>query len=454
MDHDKPAGSASGTPRASFAELLRTFGKIGLLGFGGPAGQIALMHRILVDEKQWIGESRFLHALNFCMLLPGPEAQQLATYIGWMLHRTRGAVAAGLLFILPGFCVIVGLSAAYMLFQQSAWLDTVFFGLKAAVLAIVIEALLRVARRALKTRLMLAVAAMAFLALFLFGAPFPLVIAAAGLGGFLVARVRPDLLAAPTGHGVPESSRAIDALPPVHPTWRRALGMITVWGGIWASLPLLLVALFGWDSVYPPIALFFSKMAVVTFGGAYAVLSYVAQEAVGAYGWLKPGEMLDGLALAETTPGPLILVLTFVGFIAGFRDAAGLDPLTGGLLGALLATWVTFAPCFLWILLGAPHVERLLGNKALALALGTVTAAVVGVILNLALWFGLHVLFASHRLVSLGPLSVELPVPSSLDPAALLLAGAAAIALLRFRWGVLPVLAGCAIAGAALRQFT
>ncbi len=451
MNQESPAGSTPGTPRVSFGELLRTFGKIGLLSFGGPAGQIALMHRLLVDEKKWIGEGRFLHALNYCMLLPGPEAQQLATYIGWMMHRTPGALAAGLLFILPGFFVIVALSTVYMLFHQTAWLDTVFFGLKAAVLAIVVEALLRVARRALGTRLMVAVAALAFLALFLFQVPFPLVIAAAGLGGFLVARVRPDLLAPATPHGEPAAAEIVDALAPVLPTWRRALGITAVWIGIWASLPLLLIVLFGWDSDFTPIALFFSKMAVVTFGGAYAVLSYVAQEAVGTYGWLRPGEMLDGLALAETTPGPLIMVLTFVGFIAGFRDASGLDPLTGGLLGALLATWVTFAPCFLWILLGAPHVERLLANRALALALGTVTAAVVGVILNLALWFGLHVLFAAHAPVALGPLALELPVPASLDPLALLLTAAAMIALLRFKWGVLPVLAGCAGAGAALR---
>ncbi|MEN3974544.1 chromate efflux transporter [Emcibacter sp. SYSU 3D8] len=440
-------------PHVSFGEAFRTFGKIGLLSFGGPAGQIALMHRILVDEKKWVGEDRFLHALNFCMLLPGPEAQQLATYIGWMLHRTRGAIVAGLLFILPGFCVIAALSTAYMLFQQTTWIDTVFFGLKAAVLAIVVEALLKVARRALKSRAMVAVAALAFLALFLFKLPFPLVIAAAALAGYLAARIRPSLIALPSGHAGPAALMAVDARSPVQPTVRRALGLTAVWLAIWGSLPLLLVGLFGWDSVYAPIALFFSKMAVVTFGGAYAVLSYVAQEAVGTYAWLRPGEMLDGLALAETTPGPLIMVLTYVGFIAGFRDAAGLDPVIGGLIGALLATWVTFAPCFLWILLGAPYVERLLGNRALTMALSTVTAAVVGVILNLALWFGLHMLFADHRAFSLGPLDMELPVPASLDPLALLLAAAAMIALMRFKWGVLPTLAGCAVAGAALQVF-
>jgi chromate transporter len=449
LEHDLMDGPTP--PRVSFGEAFRTFGKIGLLSFGGPAGQIALMHKVLVDEKRWIGETRFLHALNYCMLLPGPEAQQLATYIGWMLHRAPGAIMAGLLFIVPGFFVIVALSTAYMLFHQTQWLDTVFFGLKAAVLAIVVEALLRVARRALKTRLMVAMAALAFLSLFLLRLPFPLVIAAAGLGGYMVAKWKPGLLAPAASHATAAGPEAIDALPQVAPTWRRAIGVTAIWLLIWASLPLLLVTVFGWDSVYVPVATFFSKMAVVTFGGAYAVLSYVAQEAVGTYHWLRPGEMLDGLALAETTPGPLILVLTFVGFIAGFRDAAGLDPLVGGLLGALLATWVTFAPCFLWIMLGAPYVERLLGNRALTLALASVTAAVVGVILNLALWFGLHVLFSAHWLVELGPLALDLPVPGSLDPLALLLAAAAMIALLRFKWGVVPVLAGCAAAGAGLR---
>jgi chromate transporter len=438
------------TSRVSFGETVRTFARIGLLSFGGPAGQIALMHRVLVEEKQWVGERRFLHALNYCMLLPGPEAQQLATYIGWMMHRTPGAIAAGLLFILPGFFVILALSTAYMTFQQTAWLGTVFFGLKAAVLAVVIEALLRVARRALKTRFMVAVAAAAFLALFLLHLPFPLVIAAAGMAGFLVARVNPSLLL-PGGAQPPDPPGAIDALPQVAPTWRRAIRVIAAGTCLWASLPLLLAVLFGWDSVYVPIATFFSKMAVVTFGGAYAVLSYVAQQAVDTYGWLRPGEMLDGLALAETTPGPLILVLTYVGFIAGFRDAAGVGPMAGGMLGALLATWVTFVPCFLWILLGAPYVERLLHNRALALALAAVTAAVVGVILNLSLWFGLHVLFAVHRTATFGPVTLDVPLPSSLDPMALVLALAASVALLRFKWSLPLVLAGCALAGAGLR---
>jgi chromate transporter len=437
--------------RVSFGEALRTWARIGLLSFGGPAGQIALMHRILVEEKRWIGEARFLHALNYCMLLPGPEAQQLATYIGWMLHRTRGALAAGLLFILPGFCVIMTLSTLYMLFHQTGWLATVFFGLKAAVLAVVVEALIRVGRRALKTGFMRGIAAAAFLALFLLKLPFPLVIALAALAGWLAAHYRPGLLAPAGGHDTPAADDPVDRLPAVAPTWRRAAGVLLAWGAVWASLPALLIAIFGWDSVFAPIAGFFSRMAVVTFGGAYAVLAYVAQEAVGTYAWLRPGEMLDGLALAETTPGPLILVLTYVGFIAGFREAAGVGPLAGGMLGGLLATWVTFAPCFLWIMLGAPYVERLLGNRRLSLALAAITAAVVGVILNLALWFALHVLFARVERVEAGPLAVDLPDPASLDPLALLLAAAAMLMLFRLKWGLLPTLAACAAAGAALK---
>jgi chromate transporter len=440
--------------QVSFGEAVRTWAKIGLLGFGGPAGQIALMHRILVDEKKWIGEARFLHALNFCMLLPGPEAQQLATYIGWMLHRTPGALAAGLLFILPGFCVILALSILYSLFQQTAWLEALFFGLKAAVLAIVVEALLKVGRRALKTPLMRLIAAAAFLSLFLLNLPFPLVIALAGITGYWVAKVNPALLAPAASPGGLQAAEPVDRLAPVAPSWRRSLRIVAVWGAVWASLPLLLIALFSWDSVYLPIAAFFSKMAVVTFGGAYAVLAYVAQEAVETYAWLRPGEMVDGLALAETTPGPLILVLSFVGFIAGFRDAAGLDPLVGGVLGAVLATWVTFAPCFLWILLGAPWVEKLLGNKALSLALSAITAAVVGVILNLALWFGLHVIFAGVTPHALGPLRIDLPDPATLDVAALALGAFALLALLRLKWKMLSVLAVCALAGAAIRWVT
>ena len=314
-------GSAEGAA-VSFAEAWRTWLKIGLLGFGGPAGQIALMHRILVDEKRWVSEARFLHALNYCMLLPGPEAQQLATYVGWLLHRTLGGVVAGTLFVLPGFVVIVTLSTIYALFQDTPALETLFFGLKAAVLAVVIEAVLRVGKRALKNRAMVALAAVAFVAIFALGVPFPLIVLGAGLIGLIGARLRPDLFA-PPAHGPAGGVETALERQMAHsePSLARAARVIVVWGALWAALPLLLLAIFGTASVYATIAVFFSKMAVVTFGGAYAVLAYVAQQAVETLGWLQPGEMLDGLAMAETTPGPLILVLTYVGFLASFRAA-------------------------------------------------------------------------------------------------------------------------------------
>jgi chromate transporter len=436
----------------SFAEAWRTWLKIGLLGFGGPAGQIALMHRILVDEKRWVSEGRFLHALNYCMLLPGPEAQQLATYIGWLLHRTLGGVVAGTLFVLPGFVVIVTLSTIYALFQDTPALETLFFGLKAAVLAVVVEAVLRVGKRALKNRVMVALAAVAFVAIFALGIPFPLIVLGAGLIGLLGARLRPDLFAPSTHGGAAAADTALERqMAHSEPSLAHALRVIVVWGGLWAALPLLLMAVFGASSVFATIAVFFSKMAVVTFGGAYAVLAYVAQQAVETLGWLQPGEMLDGLAMAETTPGPLILVLTYVGFLASFRDATGLDPLLAGFLGAVLTTWVTFVPCFLWIFLGAPYIESLRGNRLLGGALSAITAAVVGVILNLAVWFALHALFGEVRVVQLGPLSPSVPVLGTLDPWAALLAAGAMVAMFRFKVGMLPTLAGCAVAGAVIR---
>jgi chromate transporter len=439
-------------PAPSFAEAFRVWVKIGLLSFGGPAGQIALTHRILVDEKRWISEPQFLHALNYCMLLPGPEAQQLATYVGWLLHRTKGALAAGLLFILPGFAVIIGLSLIYALFHETRWLDTLFFGLKAAVLAIVVQALIRIGRRALKNRLMLAFALAAFVALFVFHVAFPYVVLIAGLAGLLGARVAPKLLTG-SSHGAGRLDEG-DVLPlrPGEAGWPRALRVLIVCALVWLSLPAILIGAFGWESVYAPIAGFFSKMAVVTFGGAYAVLSYVAQEAVTTYGWLSPGEMLDGLAMAETTPGPLIMVLSYVGFLAGFRDPTGLGGIAGGLLGGLLATWVTFAPCFLWILVGAPYVERLRGNRALSAGLGAITAAVVGVIANLALWFALHVLFGAHLTHRAGPVELDLPIAASVDYGAVILVVAALIGVLGLKAPIWLTLLACAAGGAALRQ--
>jgi chromate transporter len=396
------------------------------------------MHRVLVEERRWVDETRFLHALNFCMLLPGPEAQQLATYVGWLLHGTRGGVAAGTLFVLPGSLAVLALSALYAELREVGAVAALFFGLKPAVLAVVVEALLRIARRALRGRLHVAVAAAAFVALFAFGVPFPLIVLGAGLFGALFRPAWPDAL---------EPARATAAPAP-----GQALRALAFWGGLWALPIVLLLALNGRGQVFVDIALFFSRAAVVTFGGAYAVLAYIAQQAVDRYGWLQPGEMLDGLGLAETTPGPLILVTQFVGFLAAHRAPGALPPLLAGALGAALTTWVTFTPCFLWIFLAAPYVEALRGRRALSGALAAITAAVVGVIANLALWFALHVVFEVVTPLRAGPLSLLVPAPTSLRPAALALAVAALLAMLRFRVGMLPTLAASALAGAAWRH--
>lgn len=442
----------------SFAEAAKVWARIGVLGFGGPAGQIALMHKELVEDRRWISESRFLHALNFCMLLPGPEAQQLATYIGWLLHGTRGGIAAGLLFILPGFFVILGLSCAYAQFQQTDWLTSLFFGLKAAVLAIVIEAVIRVGRRALKTRFSLIVAALAFAALFFFDLPFPLVVLAAGIAGYVATRLQPatgeKAVAAAAKQALADRPSVIDSsFPDGASSWSRTFQVLATWLVLWIAPFIIIGIVLGFATVYTAIGLFFSKMAVVTFGGAYAVLAYVAQQAVEAYHWLKPGEMLDGLALAETTPGPLVLVLSFVGFMAAFRAPLGLDPLVSGLLGATLATWVTFVPCFLWIFLGAPYVEALRNNRALSGALAAISAAVTGVILNLAVWFSLHVLFSSVDRFAAGPMSMPLPVWQTFQLPAFGLALLAAALLFFFKRGVVATLAICAVAGWLIRGF-
>lgn len=445
-------------PHPTFAETTRVWAKIGLLSFGGPAGQIALMHKELVEERRWISESRFLHALNFCMLLPGPEAQQLATYIGWLLHGTRGGIVAGLLFILPGFFVILGLSSAYAMFQQTDWLSGLFFGLKAAVLAIVIEAVIRVGRRALKTRFACIVAALAFAALFFFDLPFPLVIVAAGIAGYAATRLQPatgeKAMAAAAKQALADRPSVIDSGFPDGPSsWSRTFQILATWLILWIAPFIVIGAMLGFGTVYTAIGLFFSKMAVVTFGGAYAVLAYVAQQAVETYQWLKPGEMLDGLVLAETTPGPLVLVLSFVGFMAAFRAPLGIDPLVSGLLGATLATWVTFVPCFLWIFLGAPYVETLRNNRALSGALAAISAAVTGVILNLAVWFGLHVLFSEVSRFSAGPVSMPLPVWQTFQLPAFCLALLAAVLLFFFKRGIVTTLAICAVAGWMIRGF-
>lgn len=431
--------------------------RIALLSFGGPAGQIAVMHRILVDEKRWIGEQRFLHALNYCMLLPGPEAQQLATYIGWLMHRTKGGVVAGVLFILPGAAAIMALSWVYVLYGRLGIVSALFFGLKAAVLAVVLQAVTRIGARALRTTATRLLALASFVLIFFFNAPFPLIVLGAGAVGWWSGRQGHAAFRS-GGHGSSKQSGVADADTllgeelPAHarPARRETILTALIWLALWLiPVAALLIAL-GPDHVFSRIATFFSTMAMVTFGGAYAVLAYVAQQAVEQNGWLSPSEMLDGLGMAETTPGPLIMVLQFVGFLGAYRDPGALSPLLAGTLGGLLATWVTFVPCFLWIFLGAPFIERLRGNVAVVGALSAITAAVVGVVLNLAVWFALHTLFREAATLAVGPIHFDAPVIGSIDPWATLLAGLAGVAVFRLRANVILTLVGTSAAGLAL----
>ncbi len=417
-----------------FSQAVGVWLRVAALSFGGPAGQIALMHRILVDEQQWIDEDRFMHALNYCMLLPGPEAQQLATYIGWLMHGYKGGLVAGTLFILPGFFAIWVLSVLYASYHHLTFVEALFYGLKPAVLGVVVEALLRIGRRSLKNRFLKALAGLAFVAIFVFNVPFPIIVGAAALVGYLN---RSWLAAPPADPG----SR------PAPVPWQRSARLLALFLVLWFGPLLVLASTFGADSIFVREGLFFSRMAVVTFGGAYSVLAYVAQAAVEQFQWLKPGEMLDGLGMAETTPGPLIMVLEFVGFLAAFREPGSLPPLVAGTLGAFVTTWVTFVPCFLFIFLGAPYVERLRGHRGWSAALSAITAAVVGVVLNLSVWFALHVLFRELR--SVGPL--ELPVLSSLDPAALALAVLALLCLFRWKLGMMKTLGLCLLMGLLFR---
>jgi chromate transporter len=435
----------------SFADAIRVWLRIGLLSFGGPAGQIAMLHREIVEERRWIGERRFLHALNFCTLLPGPEAQQLATYLGWLMHGVKGGLAAGILFVMPGAAVMLALSLLYATLGDVPLIAALFFGLKCAVLVLVVEALLRIGRRALKGRAAWGLAAAAFVALFVFGVPFPAVVIAAGIVGYCA----PDAFAG-GGHKAAsgDAPALIDAALAADPgrparmaAGARRAGMIAL--ALWLAPVAVLISTVG--GTYGDIAWFFSKMAVVTVGGAYAVLAYVAQDAVQSYHWLAAPEMLAGLGLAETTPGPLILVLQFVGFLAGYRASGALTGVAGGIAASALTLWVTFAPCFVFVFLGAPLIERLQANRTLSGALGAVTAAVVGVIANLALWFGLRVLFRDIVAVPFGPVSVDLPALRSLDPAAAALAVLAAFCLFRLKLGVLRTLGIAAAAGLVLR---
>jgi chromate transporter len=441
-------------PFPSFAEATSVWLKVAALSFGGPAGQIAVMHRIIVEEKRWISESRFLHALNYCMLLPGPEAQQLATYIGWLMHKTKGGIVAGGLFILPGIVSIMALSWVYALYGKLGWVAALFFGLKAAVLAIVVEAVVRIGKRALRANAMQWLAAAAFVLIFFFAVPFPLIVFGAAVIGFLAAKLDHPAFAG-GGHGNASHNDGDDLLGaqlPAHanPTLKQTLLVAAIWLVLWLAPVALLILFFGRADVFSEIAIFFSKMAMVTFGGAYAALAYVAQQAVSQYQWLTAGEMLDGLGMAETTPGPLIMVLQFVGFMGAFRDPGALSPLLAGTLGGLLATWVTFTPCFLWIFLGAPFIEKLRGNKPLSGALSAITAAVVGVILNLAVWFAIHTIFSAAFRIERFGFSFDAPVLSSVNLPALFLSLAAAMAIFRFKSGMIVTLAACSLAGVLL----
>jgi len=438
----RPTG---GAVLPSFGEAFGVWLKIGCINFGGPAGQIALMHRIVVDEKKWVDEPRFLHALNFCMLLPGPEAQKLATYIGWLLHGVRGGLAAGILFVLPGAFVMLGLSLLYALGRGFPLVDGALFGIKAAVLVIVIEALIRIGRRALKGSLLVALSGLAFIGIFFFALPFPLIVAAAALVGLVVAQIAPDRLGL--------SAKVEIATESADGRWRQfamasAIGL-ALW---WAPVGLAAVAL-GPDHVLVNIGTFFSKLAVVSFGGAYALLAYMAQQAVETHHWMTAPEMVDGLGLAETTPGPLILVTQFVGLLAAYRDAPPFPPVAAGVLGAAMTTWVTFVPSMLWIFAGAPFVEQLRANRRFSGALAAITAAVVGVILNLSVWFALHVLFGRIEERHTGGLRWYAPDIASIDLTVLVLALFAAGLVFALHRRLIETVAIMAAAGIAIRLF-
>ena len=432
-------------------EALVVWFKIGILSFGGPAGQIALMYRIIVEEKRWLDEERFLHALNYCMLLPGPEAQQLATYIGWLLHKTKGGLVAGLLFILPGALVIFALSWVYVAFSDMPLIEAGFLGIKAAVLVVVIDAVIKIGKRAITSGHMLALAIASFLAIFFFSIPFPYIIICAGILGVVVGHLKLSDSHKNTSETktnnlatVIDRMELAGELSHTQPSFSRSIKVFTILLSLWL-LPIFLIwLLFGAENVFFQQSIFFSKLAVVTFGGAYAVLAYMAQQAVEVFNWLTPNEMLDGLGLAETTPGPLILVTQFVGFIGAYRSEVALSPIILGLLGSLVTLWVTFVPCFLWIFLGAPYIERLRANTRIAAALSGITSAVVGVVLNLAIWFGMHVTFKNLNEVSVLNFSLKIPVLSSIDLFSLGLTVLAAVLILWFRLGTIYVLIGCA----------
>ena len=449
-----PADAAHPVSRSvPFREAVWTWARVAALSFGGPAGQIAVMHRIIVEEKKWISEERFLHALNYCMLLPGPEAQQLATYIGWLLHRTKGGLVAGTLFILPGMVAILALSILYAEYQQTGAVQALFFGLKPAVMAIVFEAVQRIGRRVLKNGVMQSLAVISFAGIFLFQVPFPVLILGAALIGLIGGRLWPDRFIVITGHGGPagDDEKTPEAvLHSVAPSWRRSLRISMLFLTLWFGPLIALWLSLGANSVFVLEAIFFSKAAVVTFGGAYAVLGYIAQQAVERFGWLEPGEMLDGLGMAETTPGPLIMVVQFVGFMGAYRNPGPFNPLAAGILGSFITTWVTFVPCFFWIFLGAPYIERLRGNRNLKAALSAVTAVVVGVIANLAVWFALHTLFAAVETKPVAGMRLLIPDPSTANWSACAVALLALLLTFYWKAGMALTLAISATAGAIL----
>ena len=457
MNSSSPELPADDGIQVSWREAFLTWSRVALLSFGGPAGQIAVMHRIIVEEKKWLSEQRFLHALNFCMLLPGPEAQQLATYIGWLMLGPRGGLLAGGLFILPGLVSIMALSLCYVCFQQVFLIQGLFLGLKPAVMAIVIEAVLRIGKRVLKNRTMTAISLLSFIALFFFHVPFPVLILTAGVAGYVGGWIAPKTFVTLKGHGSSTVEKPGEHLQPrirlveIQPSWRHAFVVSAIALPLWFGPLILVWQILGSESVLLHEGVFFSKAAVVTFGGAYSVLAYVAQQAVDRYEWLRPGEMLDGLGMAETTPGPLIMVVQFVAFMGAYRHPEPFSPITAAILGSLLTTWVTFVPCFYWIFLGGPWVDRLRTNERLSASLSTITAAVVGVVLNLAVWFAIQTLFATVDEQHYGLLKLLVPDLSSLKSASMLIAGVAMLLTFALKQPMHVTLITCGILGIVLR---
>ena len=455
---ERPALEQEAPNAVSFPEAVRVWIKVAMYSFGGPAGQIAVMHKFLVEEKKWISENRFLHALNYCMLLPGPEAQQLATYIGWLLHKKKGGLVAGSLFVLPGFVAILIMSLLYAGYSDTSFVQALFYGIKPAVMAIVVQAVFKIGKRALKNSVMVLLSALAFIAIFFFDIPFPIIVLSAGLIGYLGGKIWEDKFYVIKGHevknenGLAESNAFLDRTLPAHsqkPSWTKSLKEAAFWLLLW-FLPIVLLALtLGAENIFVAEGIFFSKSAVVTFGGAYSVLAYIAQQAVETYHWLKPGEMLDGLGLAETTPGPLIQVVQFVGFMGAYRNPGGLDPMMAGVIASFLVTWVTFIPCFLFIFLGAPYIEYLRGNKSLTTALSGITAAVVGVVLNLGVWFTIHTVFSEIYTWQGWGIKLDIPVLASADWIAVIIGVASFIALFKFKVDMLKVLAASVVVGIA-----